>query len=64
VPILVTHGTRDEVIPADQFERLYAAIRAPKSRAAIDGATHVDLARHGSGRAALQFIERIEARPQ
>jgi fermentation-respiration switch protein FrsA (DUF1100 family) len=60
-PILVTHGTRDEVVPAEQFDRLYDAIRAPKSRAVIDGATHVDLARHGSGRAALQFVERLEA---
>lgn len=61
VPILVTHGTRDEVVPAEQFERLYAAIRSPKTRAVFDGATHVDLARHGSGRAALRFIDAIEA---
>jgi fermentation-respiration switch protein FrsA (DUF1100 family) len=63
-PVLVTHGTRDEVVPSEQFDRLFAAIRAPKTRNAIDGATHVDLARHGSGRAALQFIERIEAAPK
>ena len=63
-PTLVTHGTLDEVIPADQFERLFAAIRAPKTRNTIDGATHIDLARHGSGRAAVQFVERIEATPQ
>ncbi|HEX2116126.1 MAG TPA: alpha/beta hydrolase [Alphaproteobacteria bacterium] len=61
VPILVTHGTRDEVIPADQFDRLYEAIKAPKSRAVFQGATHVDLARHGSGRAALSFVERLDA---
>jgi fermentation-respiration switch protein FrsA (DUF1100 family) len=61
VPILVTHGTQDEVIPAAQFDRLYAAITAPKTRAMFPGATHVDLARHGSGRAALDFIERLEA---
>ena len=63
VPVLVTHGTRDEVIPADQFDRLYAAIRAPKTRAVLEGATHVDLARHGSGDAALRFIESVEAAP-
>jgi fermentation-respiration switch protein FrsA (DUF1100 family) len=61
VPVLVTHGTRDEVVPAEQFDRLYEAIRAPKMRAVFDGATHVDLARHGSGRAALRFIDAIEA---
>lgn len=61
VPILVTHGTRDEVIPAAQFDRLYAAIRAPKTRAVFEDATHVDLARHGSGAAALRFIATIEA---
>jgi fermentation-respiration switch protein FrsA (DUF1100 family) len=60
-PILVTHGTRDEVVPAEQFDRLYDAIKAPKSRAVIDGATHVDLARHGSGRAALRFVEQLDA---
>jgi fermentation-respiration switch protein FrsA (DUF1100 family) len=60
-PILLTHGTQDEVIPAEQFDRLYAAIRAPKTRAVLDGATHVDLARHGSGRAALRFIESVES---
>jgi fermentation-respiration switch protein FrsA (DUF1100 family) len=63
-PFLVTHGTRDEVVPTEQFDRLYDAITAPKSRTVIEGATHVDLARHGSGRAALQFIERLEAKPQ
>jgi fermentation-respiration switch protein FrsA (DUF1100 family) len=61
VPVLITHGTLDEVIPAVQFDHLYAAITAPKTRAVIEGATHVDLARHGSGRAALRFIERLEA---
>jgi fermentation-respiration switch protein FrsA (DUF1100 family) len=60
-PILVTHGTRDEVVPARQFDELYDAIRAPKSRAVIEGATHVDLARNGSGRAALRFIEQVDA---
>lgn len=60
-PVLVTHGTRDEVVPASQFDRLYAAFTGPKSRVAIEGATHNDLARHGSGRAAIEFLERVEA---
>jgi fermentation-respiration switch protein FrsA (DUF1100 family) len=63
VPVLVTHGTHDEVVPAYQFDRLYDAIKAPKSRAVFQGATHVDLARHGSGRAALGFVERLDAAP-
>jgi fermentation-respiration switch protein FrsA (DUF1100 family) len=64
VPVLLTHGTQDEVIPADQFDRLYAAIRGPKTRAVFDGATHADLARHGISDAALRFIESIEAAPR
>lgn len=59
-PVLLTYGTQDEVIPAEQFDRLYAAIRAPKTRIVFGGATHVDLARHGSGGVALQFIESVE----
>ena len=51
------------MVPADQFDRLYDAIKGPKSRAVFEGATHVDLARHGSGRAALSFLERLDAVP-
>jgi uncharacterized protein len=60
-PVLVTYGTHDEIVPSAQVERLYAAIAGPKSRVAIAGATHNDLARQGSGGAAVEFLERLEA---
>jgi fermentation-respiration switch protein FrsA (DUF1100 family) len=59
VPVLVTHGTHDEVVPAAQFDRLYDAIKGPKTRHTIDGATHTDLWQRGSGAAAIAFLERL-----
>jgi fermentation-respiration switch protein FrsA (DUF1100 family) len=57
VPVLVIHGTRDEVVPAAQSDRVYDAIAAPKQRVVIDGAGHNDLWRRGGdGHAALDFL--------
>lgn len=40
VPLLVLHGTRDEVIPFAFGQRLFAAANDPKTFVAIDGAGH------------------------
>jgi fermentation-respiration switch protein FrsA (DUF1100 family) len=61
VPALVTHGTRDEVVPAAQFDRIYEAIPGPKSRNMVDGATHNDLWHRGGGKAAIEFLDRLAA---
>jgi fermentation-respiration switch protein FrsA (DUF1100 family) len=61
VPVLVTHGTRDEVVPAAQFDRIYEAIRGQKTRNRIEGASHNDLWQRGSGEAAIAFLERLSA---
>ncbi len=39
-PVLIAHGTADEVIPVEQGERLYAAAREPKKLIIVPGAHH------------------------
>ena len=39
-PVLVVHGTADEVIPVEQGERLYAAARNPKKLIIVPGGHH------------------------
>lgn len=42
-PVLVMHGTADEMIPFSHAQKLYAAVRAPRFRLWVDGAGHNDL---------------------
>jgi len=42
-PVLVIHGTRDEVVPFAHGERLLAAAPGPKERLWVEGAGHNDL---------------------
>jgi fermentation-respiration switch protein FrsA (DUF1100 family) len=42
VPLLILHGDRDEVIPLEHAQRLYAAANAPKQLYVIHGAHHND----------------------
>lgn len=44
VPVLVIHGTGDEVIGAWHGRRLYEALAGPKQRLWVEGAGHNDLA--------------------
>jgi fermentation-respiration switch protein FrsA (DUF1100 family) len=49
VPLLIVHGTSDEVVPFAHGRQLYEAARAPKVFAAIPGGGHNDLwARHAA----------------
>lgn len=43
VPVLIIHGTRDDVIPFSMGQRLYQAAREPKSFLAVEGAGHDDV---------------------
>jgi Dipeptidyl aminopeptidases/acylaminoacyl-peptidases len=43
MPVLVTHGTRDTVVPYAMGERLYAAVHAPKKFIRVEGAGHPHL---------------------
>ena len=49
-PVLVIHGTADEVIPFSHGRRLYDAAHAPKQSLWIDGAHHNDVALVGGER--------------
>jgi abhydrolase domain-containing protein 17 len=42
-PVLIVHGTRDEVIPVAHGRRLYHAANEPKQAFWVDGARHNDL---------------------
>ena len=43
MPVLVTHGTRDSIVPVEMGERLYAAANAPKKFIKVEGAGHHNL---------------------
>jgi abhydrolase domain-containing protein 17 len=50
VPILLIHGTDDQVIPFSHGQRLYAAAAEPKSFLVIEGADHNDVRSVGGDR--------------
>jgi fermentation-respiration switch protein FrsA (DUF1100 family) len=58
-PLLIVHGERDEIVPADQGRRLLAAARAPKQGVFLPDAGHNDLYFHGSNQIAIAFLERF-----
>ena len=43
-PLLVMHGSRDEIIPVEQGRELYAAARGPKAITILGPASHNDIA--------------------
>jgi hypothetical protein len=43
MPVLIFHGTRDDVVPFAQGEELYRAAREPKAFVAVEGAGHSDV---------------------
>lgn len=49
-PVLVVHGGRDALIPAEQGRRLFEAAREPKRLEIIEGAGHNDLSAVGGGK--------------
>jgi uncharacterized protein len=56
-PVLIIHGTADQVIPVEQGRRLFEVTHEPKSLAIIEGATHSDLWDRGLWPIVLQFLE-------
>jgi uncharacterized protein len=43
MPVLITHGTRDSIVPFHMGERLYEAARGPKRFIKVEGAGHHNL---------------------
>lgn len=58
-PILVIHGERDTVVPAEMGRRLLAAAGADKDAAFFPHAGHNDLWHFGAGERALAFLARV-----
>ena len=65
VPVLVTHGTRDSIVPFSMGERLYEAVRGPKRFIKVEGAGHHNLsgAAFDEYRAALAELFGLRAKP-
>jgi uncharacterized protein len=47
MPVLVTHGTRDSIVPFEMGERLYNAAHTPKRFIKVEGAGHHNLSGAG-----------------
>ena len=60
-PLLIVHGERDRIVPADHGRRLLAAASEPKEGVFLPEAGHNDAFEHGSVRAALEFLDRVYA---
>jgi fermentation-respiration switch protein FrsA (DUF1100 family) len=62
-PVLVIHGTEDEVIPISHGRRLYEAANQPRQALWVEGAGHNDVVPVGGGRywAALRQFARLVA---
>jgi fermentation-respiration switch protein FrsA (DUF1100 family) len=56
-PVLIMHGTDDDVIPVEHAKRLYALAREPKRLVIVEGASHNDLWDRGLWPAVLTFLE-------
>ncbi len=57
VPVLVVHGTDDEIIPVEMGRRVFAAANSPKELYAIPGAHHNDTYLVGG----KEYFERLKA---
>lgn len=67
VPLLILHGDRDEVVPLEQAERLYAAANEPKRLYIIRGAHHNDtfvVGGHAYFEEWARFLNSLDERPK
>lgn len=56
-PILILHGTADQVIPVEHGRRLFQAAREPKRLEIVEGAGHSDLWKRGLWATVRQFLQ-------
>jgi uncharacterized protein len=59
-PVLIVHGDRDDVIPIESGEQLYALIAGPKRFLRIPGAGHEDLGMRAVEAAKAFIAERLD----
>jgi len=57
VPLLIIHGTRDEIIPFEMGKQLFAAANEPKQFWAVEGAGHNDIAETAGAAYAARLAE-------
>lgn len=57
MPLLIVHGTEDEVIPMSSAQKLFDMANEPKTFHTIEGGTHNNLLDHGLIDIAHSFIE-------
>jgi fermentation-respiration switch protein FrsA (DUF1100 family) len=55
-PLLILHGTNDDVVPIAFGERLFALAPEPKQLVRFPGGGHDNLGRFGALDAALRFL--------
>lgn len=56
VPVLIVHGTADEIVPISQGKRIFAAANEPKTFWPVKGAGHNDLL----DRAGTEYVARLK----
>lgn len=56
-PVLILHGTADQVIPISQADKLFEAANQPKRFVRYPGGRHNDLRLHGSGQDTIKWLE-------
>ena len=59
-PVLIYFGTRDAVIPGDQFVRLFDGASEPKRLVKIEGADHVDAWESGGAEVCMDFLMTLQ----
>ena len=59
IPILITHGTSDRVVPFEFGRRLYEAASEPKRFRQVDGAGHDAIFEPATWASALEFFEEV-----
>jgi len=60
-PLMIIHGSSDNVVPISLGKKLFNAAVAPKTKHWIDGASHNDVFEKGGSGFALEFIRNIWA---
>ena len=60
-PVLVMHGARDEVVPIEFGEKLFALITAPKRFARFAEGNHNDLDTFGATVVVRDFLAQVQS---